>query len=802
MKIKTQVAIIAAAPLIFLWIGMLYGLLGGWSQNLTVSVIIALTMMLASAGVSYMLARAISRNASRATKTSEGADAAQKKLTALDRSQAVIEFDIDGKVVAANENFLQLMGYRLEDIQGRHHSLFLDDVQKEGSGYRSFWDNLRRGEFQSGEFKRVNRDGDEVWLQASYNPILDGTGAPVKVVKFASDITASKSKSTEATFKSAAFSDSSVAMMTVDRDFIVTYVNEATKRLLRENVDVFRTLWPSFDPDNIIGTCIDQFHKKPGHQRQMLADPSRLPLQTEITIGDFKFALNVSAVFDENRAYAGNVLEWADVTQARKNSGMLDALDRSQAVIEFDLNGTIVDANENFLAVMGYSLGEIKGKHHSMFATDEFKSSADYATFWDALRRGDYRSDEFQQVGKGGKEVWIQASYNPILDGNGKPFKVVKFASDITEIVIQRRRDEAERKERSEALDLVVDNLASGMKSLASGDLTSRINVEFTSEFEQLRRDFNETVDQLHQVMTTIISTAEGITSGASEISKSADDLSRRTEDQAGTLEQTAAALDQITATVSQTSSGANEANAVAAETRTGAQQSGEVVREAVDAMGQIENSSNQISQIIGVIDDIAFQTNLLALNAGVEAARAGDAGRGFAVVAQEVRALAQRSSDAAKEIKGLISTSSQHVSTGVDLVNRAGESLEEIVGRVENVSNLVSEIAASAKEQSASLSEVNTAVNKMDKVTQQNAAMVEESTAASHSLTKDAADLSRLIAHFNTSGARRSDTVVSPVTGSVTQQQNLVATYAAAANGSAALKVEPQEAEDDWQEF
>ena len=793
------------------------------------------------------------------------------KLDALSRSQAIIEFSLDGTIVEANENFLNAMGYSLGEIQGQHHSMFVEPDYKESSEYRSFWDALRRGEFQSGTYKRFGKGGREIWIQASYNPILDANGKPFKFVKFAVDVTDAQLAAREATFKSSAFAGSSVAMMMVDRDFMVTYVNESTKELLAKNTEAFREIWPSFDPNAIVGSCIDMFHKNPAHQRQLLSDPSRLPYRTDITVGDFKFALNVSAVFDAQRNYVGNVLEWADVTTTRMNAGMLDALDRSQAVIEFSLDGTILNANQNFLSAMGYSLDEVRGQHHSIFVEQEYKNSTEYRAFWDSLARGEYQSDEYQRVAKGGREIWIQASYNPILDGNGNPFKVVKFASDITDVVMQRRRDEAERQERAAALALVVenladglnrlsqgdfssviesvfaeeyeqlrgdfnsavmtlkeadaerkeraaaqalvvDNLATGMKALAEGNLTARIDTEFTSDYEQLRRDFNGALEKIQGVMTIIVKTADGISNGAGEISRSADELSKRTEDQAGTLEQTAAALDQITATVKQTADGANEANSVGDETRKSAQQSGEVVREAVSAMGEIENSSKQISQIIGVIDDIAFQTNLLALNAGVEAARAGDAGRGFAVVAQEVRALAQRSSDAAKEIKGLISASSQHVSTGVDLVGKAGEALEEIVTRVENVSNLVSEIAASAKEQSASLSEVNTAVNKMDKVTQQNAAMVEESTAASHSLTKDSSDLMRQISHFNIGGERRrgrgDDEADSPAANgsagaaTIASQQNRAAAFAAAQQGSAALKVDHEPAEDDWKEF
>ncbi len=300
---------------------------------------------------------------------------------------------------------------------------------------------------------------------------------------------------------------------------------------------------------------------------------------------------------------------------------------------------------------------------------------------------------------------------------------------------------------------VVVQSLAGALEGLAAGDLTMRLTAEVTADYQKLKDDFNEAMARLEEAMTVIAANAQGITAGAGEISQAADDLSRRTEQQAATLEETAAALDEITSTVRRTAEGANQANAAVVTARADAEKSGEVVSQAVLAMSGIETSSREISQIIGVIDEIAFQTNLLALNAGVEAARAGDAGRGFAVVASEVRALAQRSADAAKQIKGLISASSRQVGDGVELVGQAGQALERIAGQVNQISGLVSEIAASAQEQAIGLTQVNTAVNQMDQTTQQNAAMVEQSTAASHSLAGEAGELSRLVGRFQIDG-------------------------------------------------
>jgi len=312
-----------------------------------------------------------------------------------------------------------------------------------------------------------------------------------------------------------------------------------------------------------------------------------------------------------------------------------------------------------------------------------------------------------------------------------------------------RLRGERERQAAAREQDEVVAALATGLERLSGGDLTWRLSADFAPAYRKLKDDFNAAMEQLQQTLSVIMANADGIRSGADEIGHASDDLSRRTENQAASLEQTAAALDQLTATVRQTAEGAQTVRQLVCEAEGDAQRSHIVVGEAVAAMDQINGSSREISKIVGIIDEIAFQTNLLALNAGIEAARAGDEGRGFAVVAQEVRALAQRSAGAAREIKGLIGNSSRHVDSGAALVGKTGEALERIVERVQQISQLVSQIAASAQEQAGGLAQVNIAVNQMDQVTQQNAAMVEQTTAASHALRQGVGELSGLIARF-----------------------------------------------------
>ncbi|MCU6454306.1 methyl-accepting chemotaxis protein [Sphingomonas sp. A2-49] len=372
--------------------------------------------------------------------------------------------------------------------------------------------------------------------------------------------------------------------------------------------------------------------------------------------------------------------------------------------------------------------------------------------------------------------------------------------------IFRRNMEEANT---AEAQRQMASALAEGLGELARGNLTFRIAAAFPADFETLRSDFNRAMDAIMEAVTAVNRAAVGINAGSSDILQASDDLSQRTEQQAASLEETAAAMDEITSTVRQTAAGANRANGVVAEARGEAEQSGEVVARAVDAMSGIERASNEISEIISVIDGIAFQTNLLALNAGVEAARAGDAGRGFAVVASEVRALAQRSAEAAKDVKTRITASSEQVDAGVELVSKTGAALQRIIGRFGEISGLVEQIARAAEHQATGLQQVNTAVGEMDGVTQQNAAMVEEATAAARTLSAEADELARQVARF-----RIEDDVCGPAAApaapghapanAVRQLQQRAATAgrriaaAGARRGGAAAAV----ATDDWAEF
>ena len=447
--------------------------------------------------------------------------------------------------------------------------------------------------------------------------------------------------------------------------------------------------------------------------------------------------------------------ELADLRgQHAELAGKLAAIGRAQAVLECQLDGTILTANDNFLQVTGYELAELQGQPHALL------SDGAEAVMWEKLARGEPEVSRFKRLAKGGSEIWLQGSYSPVVDSSGVVAKVVLCATDATEHVATQGALEQQFEEQirsGQQMAQAVTKTQEIVRAATEGDLSRRLDVSGQSgDLMKLGNAINSLLESVSDIVSGVKHAASEVLRGAEEISQGNANLSQRTEEQSSSLEETASSMEEMTSTVKQNADNAGQANQLATAARDQAEKGGAVVGSAVKAMTEINESSKKIADIIGVIDEIAFQTNLLALNAAVEAARAGEQGRGFAVVATEVRSLAGRSATAAKEIKELIQDSVRKVGDGSLLVTQSGQTLEQIVTSVKKVSDIVAEIAAASREQSSGIEQVNKAVMQMDEMTQQNAALVEQATAASQSMADQARDLTVMMDKYqiNDSGS------------------------------------------------
>lgn len=613
----------------------------------------------------------------------------QGQIAAISKAQAVIEFNMDGTIVTANDNFLNALGYKLDEVKGRHHSMFVDEAYKQSPAYKEFWAKLNRGEYDAAQYKRIGKGGREVWIQASYNPIFDLDGKPFKVVKYATDVTRQK-------------------------------------------------------------------------------------------------------------------LQNAD------HEGQIAAISKAQAVIEFTMDGAVITANENFLKALGYTLEEIKGKPHGIFVEESYKQSAAYKEFWSALNRGEYQAAEYKRIGKGGREVWIQASYNPILDLNGKPFKVVKFATDITPqkeavnammadaMMLSQAAVEGRLATRADAnrhhgdyrkvvegvnstLDAVigplnvsakyVEDISKGLlessdvlQAMAANDYTRRVSTSnqrakitdtYNGDFNTIKGNLNaciealagvgvatnKTADTLQASMKSIAQNAQALSSASQQLSSTSQEMSSNAEETSAQASTVATATQQVTTNLNSVATGAegmtSTVQSISSNTSEAAKVAGEAVKTANAAnttVAKLGESSAEIGQVIKVITSIAQQTNLLALNATIEAARAGEAGKGFAVVANEVKELAKQTAKATEDI-------SQKITAIQEDAKRAVDSIGSITSIIKQINDISGTIATAVEEQSATTNEMSRNVQEAAKGSGEISHHIQGVAAAAESTTRGAQD-------------------------------------------------------------
>ncbi len=654
------------------------------------------------------------------------------KVSAMNRSQGIIEFDLGGHILHANENFLSLTGYSLSDIVGQHHSMFVDKEEASSGAYRAFWRNLGQGEFDSGEYLRVGNHGKRIWIQASYNPILDLEGNPVKVIKFCSDITQSKLHAIETQARMDSVSNTS-CILEFNAEGKILHSNELMQKSLgysqadltdkpesflmfdeeRNDSNHFKVWNELREGKNLAG----EFRYKGVGGKEIWLSGTRSPV-----IGLDGKLIKV-------------VLMLQDITESKLSrldaEGKLGAIDRSQAVIEFDMQGKVLAANNNFLKLMEYSAEEILGRHHRMFVDAAYAATPQYQAFWESLGRGQFESGEYKRVAKGGREVWIQATYNPIYDPRGNLVKVVKFASDVTQSKLKNSEFEA----KVEAINLgqaVIEFdldghvLTANRNFLNAMGYTSReiqgqhhsifCTLEYTQSEEY--RDFwlklNEgkfVSGRFHRVgkfnrdvwIQATYNPILDLNGNVVKVVKYAYDVTKEVMLEQGINKKSGEMRERVSKLVeSITDISGNSATAtqLAEKGLEAAHQGSRDLKRSIAAIHAIQNSSSKVSEIVRVIGDIANQTNLLAFNAAIEAARAGQHGVGFSVVAAEVRKLAESSSSAAREIATLIEESVAQVEEGVEVSQNAAQSFEGILSSVTETGESVKQITSSAEQQ------------------------------------------------------------------------------------------------------